>query len=207
MGKHKKTLLLLKNLDARIKNNPGDVEALMQKGFLYFEPLHRTGEAVEIFENIVKLNPKNDDAYYWLATVLYKRLGNDCEAEKLLRQALQLNSNNAKVHYLMMFILNTLGKSAKEAAEHLKTTAQLEPTWLLPRISLSYEFLDKNLIDAAEQEIFAAYELFKNLKVPALTTPMEHYLEDHVTGRTSCTQKDFDRLFEKISEARGKQKN
>lgn len=202
MGKLKNIRPLIKELDFRIRENNNDIEALMLRGFLYFEPFHDGAAALNMFKRIIELDSSNVDAYYWMAETYARCFGDHQQALSYLQQALLLDPKCAKAHYYVFFLLNTLKQPRAMAGEHLNIVIQLEPTWIFPRISLSFRLLRDGFIVDAEREANAAYELFKKRNFPAPNSPIEQYLERYITGRTLRTQGEFDKLFAAIAEAK-----
>ena len=64
-------LIWLHKIEERLHKNPYDVNALIELGFLYIEPLHDPKQALATLEYAIGLAPDNVDAHFWLAKTLY----------------------------------------------------------------------------------------------------------------------------------------
>lgn len=193
----------LSTIEERLKKNPNDVNALVERGFLYMEPFHWSEEALATFQQAVALDKTNVDAYFWLAKSLYHDHFEEKEAKRILEIALSIDPNRADCHDLLASVLNTLGEDSDKSIEHLKKTIALEPTWIFPRIALSYYFLEKKNIEQAEQIAIEAMKIYESMIFPKPTTPIEEYYEDCITGRTAQQKNSFTELFKKINEQKG----
>lgn len=190
----------LSAIEERLKKNPNDVNTLIEKGFLYIEPFHWSDGALAIFRQAVALDKTNVDAYFWLAKSLYHDHFEEQEAKKFLEIALTIDPDRADCHDLLASVLNTLGEDSDKSIEHLKKVIALEPSWILPRIALSYYFLEKKNIEQAEQIAIEAKKIYENMVLPKPTTPIQEYYEECITGRTTQRKNSFTELFKKINE-------
>lgn len=81
-------------------------------------------EAVPLFRDVIRSNPKDVQARVELAD-LHHKAGQYQDALTLLQEALSFDSRNKRAHFLMGNVLTKLGKPA-EAQEHFKTFQELE---------------------------------------------------------------------------------
>ena len=187
-------------LEKRIKENPNDFEALLEKGFLCIGgPFMSPDEALECLEKAVELKPDNVEALFWLAKTYYHDFCDDDKTLELLERALKFAPDRADLHSLISGIL-----PAKDAIFHLRKAISLEPTWVIPRKALSRKLLDQNLFNKAEHEAKKAYENFNKFKNQELKTSYEKYYEPCITGRSGGKMAEmlFDELFQKIETAK-----
>lgn len=188
-----------------LRNNPHDVDTLIQIGALEFEYFHRHNEAVHYLQQAINLNPKNIDAYFWLAACLYHDFCDYKKAEEVLREALQLDSNRADCLSLLASISWHSGKPLENAISYLKQAVKIAPDWPLLRHKLATLLLELNQIEEAEQEIKKALALAP--LVPKQTqNEVEFYYENVVTGRAWLDVKDeFKELLEQVESKRKEQ--
>jgi tetratricopeptide (TPR) repeat protein len=195
---------LLNALDEKLKNDLNNVQLLIEKGFLLMEPFHNTNCSLALFQRAVELEPNNITALFWLAKSLFHDHFREEDAKKIMEHALQIDNNRAELHDFYAGILQDLVKDTEKSIVHLKKAIALEPTWLFPRIGLSYHLIDKGDLAQAEQEANEALKIFRTQKKCNPITPIEQYYEQCITGRETCDQATFDRLFAKVEEERKK---
>jgi Flp pilus assembly protein TadD len=71
--------------------NPQDPRYFMELGWaIYRDQPARAGEAIAYLHNALRINPRLDQAHYYLG-VIYKRAGLDQDADTAFRAALDLN--------------------------------------------------------------------------------------------------------------------
>ena len=185
-------------LEKRIKEDPNDFEALLEKGFLCIGgPFMSPDEALECLEKAVELRPDNVDALFWLAKTYHHDFCDDDKTLELLERALTLAPDRADLHSLISDIFHRT--SPEKAVYHLKRAIELEPTWIFPRTILANYLLEWGYVEKAKHEVKEAYKVFKDLKKPELKNSYDEYYERCVTGRASVTQEDFDELSELIN--------
>lgn len=195
-------VMLLRELDKQLGKNPNNVRLLLEKGFLLMEPFHDTDASLALFRRAVELEPNNVDALFWLAKSLYHDHFQEQEPRALLERALNVDPCRADVHDFLASVLNDLGVEPEVSIAHLKQAISLEPSWILPRIRLSYYFVESNDLSAAERMAKEVFKIFQVQKKCTPKTPIEKYYEYCITGRASCTKEKMDRLFMAIEKAK-----
>ena len=98
-------LIWLHKIEERLHKNPYDVNALIELGFLYIEPLHDPKQALATLEYAIGLAPDNVDAHFWLAKTLYHDHFRNADAKKLLTQALIIDPSRADCYDLLASVL------------------------------------------------------------------------------------------------------
>ena len=84
----------------------------------------KNADAVRLFEDVIRANPKDVQARVELADIHHKT-GQYEAAVKILQEALSLDSQNKRAHFLLGNVLTKLGKPA-DAEQHFKTFQDLE---------------------------------------------------------------------------------
>lgn len=79
---------------------------------LYLNQLNRYNEAINCFENVIKLDKNNSEAYYEIGNALYY-LSRYFEAIENFNKAIELNSNDVDFHLNKGECLNALNKHAE----------------------------------------------------------------------------------------------
>src|SRR3990167_10335027 len=87
-------------LDAILKNDPRNVQALLKKGFYLFDD-RVDGNAIETFNKVIEIDPNCIDAYVWLAELYIYHWSEVQKADEALKKALKINPDNAAVHKLL----------------------------------------------------------------------------------------------------------
>ena len=191
----------MKVLNKRLMKNPDDVESLIEKGFLHFEPLEECSEGLLVLRHAVKIDPKNVDAWFWLAKTIYHGIGNPESVQEALETALKLDPNRVDCIDLLAEILSGEGEeNYKKSIKLSKKAINLEPTWPAPRMRLISKLIRSEQFDEAKKFIFEGIEVFQEFELPKNASRIDDYREDLITGRTDYTKDDFYDSLKEIHE-------
>jgi len=142
-----KAVKVYKEID---KNNP---KALKEKdffnlGFACFHCFEYSYEdAANSFKEVIRLNPKNEEAYFYLA-LSYEELFDYKEALKALKELIRINPEHSRAYYKMYFIYEKLEKS-KEARKSLKQALRIDPAYKFNLLNLLKALLMKDDLNQA----------------------------------------------------------
>ncbi len=195
-GKRKKILKV------KLEQNPGDIKALIELGFLHILEDANHDESLRLLNRVLELDPKNVEAMFWLANSYYHCFYDEKKAKEILEKALKINPHDAACHKFLADIFRGLDKSYNKSIYHIKKTIESEPTWITPRIRLSRYLMKIHKFDEAEIVAKEAIEIFKKTKFPITETRMEEYYEECIRGRLPSEKKYIEELFEDIKKAR-----
>ena len=185
-------------LDAILKNDPKNIQALLKKGFYLFDDMV-DGKAIETFNKVIEIDPNCVDAYVWLAELYIYHWADTPKADKVLQKALVIDQNRADVHKLlgsgyMRYYPERYSKD--EILYHFRRAIELEPSWIAPRGYLIEYLFNDSEYDLAKKELDEAYaQLQENFPVPE--DDMEKYYEQFVTGRSGIFNKELLDEFKK----------
>ena len=171
-------------LDAILKNDPKNIQALLKKGFYLFDD-RVDGNAIETFNKVIEIDPNCIDAYVWLAELYIYHWSEVQKADEALKKALKINPDNAAVHRLIASgYLEAYpgGYSKQDILYHLKKAIELEPSWIAPRVSLISLLFVEGQYALAKKELDEAYGQFQD-DFPEPKDDMERYYEQLITGR------------------------
>ena len=136
---------LIGRLEANLDLNQSPIEDLLELGQLYIEPAHREDEAIRLFEAVLRRDPDNAAARFWLANI-YLRYLMDQEALKraveLLGPVLEDGSSYTGAAFMLLAeILEEPGDLPLERKiQLLEASAELEPEWVYNRQSLAWAY-------------------------------------------------------------------
>jgi tetratricopeptide (TPR) repeat protein len=167
-------------LDCIIQQDPSNLSAYMQKGFLLFQA-QADGQAIKVFNEVLERDPHYVDAYVWLAELLLFHWADAESAIFLLVKAKRIAPQRADVYYLLAVAF----KKQNDVSQFIccmQKAIELEPTWPNPHICLIEHFVAEGKNDLAKQEL---QELEKHMQVnfPVPDDEMKLYYEELVTGR------------------------
>lgn len=189
-------------LDKILEKNPHDIPALLEKGFIFHEGC-MDDEAIKVFKEILKIDPKNLDAYTWLCESIWM-YGDSPQLKEVAQEALKIYPNQAVFYKFLAYSLEVVYYSQPEKIKelypvYLKKAIELEPTWLSTRIAL-IEFLIKNKqFDEAKKEINEALkQILDNFSEPK--NGMQRHYEELITGRIGYKKEDLDKYKKEIEE-------
>lgn len=104
--------------------NTNDPEKLAQLGDKYFDS-NRYPEAIEAYEKVLKLNPKDVDTYNDLGLALHYTARSE-KAIEILRKGTEVNPSLQRVWLSLGFVLAATGKG-EEAKTALNKTIAIDP--------------------------------------------------------------------------------
>lgn len=188
-----KNLKCLEIIENKLKKNPDDVEALIEKAFLYITVFEDFDEAEIVLENAFNLEPNNVDVLFWFSTLHYHGTGDEASAKELLEKALLIAPEKAECHDLLSSILqySDSQEDREKSLWHCKKAVELEPTWFIPHIKFINQLIERNEFDKARQSALDA--LLEKCTI-------DEYYEYFITGRTQYSKSIFDDLLKKIRE-------
>lgn len=161
-----------------LQKNPDDIDALLKKGILFYEPFLRTNTSIAILKSVIAKDPKNVDAYFWLAKCIWHYKFDFLEAERLLRIALTIDPNRADCHLWLAIVLEDVVEI------HFRKAIELEPTWIEPRRCLARYFFRKGNFSFAREQVVEALEYaIDDDKMPKINDAIVDHYEMLVTGR------------------------
>ncbi len=185
----------VEELERGIDLERSSIEDLLKLGQLYIEPCHEEDRAIEVFEAILRRDPTNIWAKYWLAYCCVTYLMDEDSlkrAKDLLESCLSDPSgkNNAAVYLLLVRVfdeLHYIDKKYKVSDEEklnlLEESVRLEPTWVSNRMNLAWLYKKLGRIDDAIHQIEKALENF--ISPESGWSTIQYYFEDVVTWRVS----------------------
>lgn len=163
-----------------------NIDALMQKGFILYSRLEES--AREVFQTIIKIDPQNVTAYFWLAAVLRECFADFDQSIDVAKKGLTINPKRADLHLAITLALypEASKNNEEEYVFHLKKAQELEPTWVTPYGSLINFYLQKENFNAARQELKKALPYaHEDLPNPYNEWTMQRYHDQLTTGRYS----------------------
>ncbi|MDE5976948.1 MAG: tetratricopeptide repeat protein [Turicibacter sp.] len=121
-----------------------DLDLMLELAFLYDE-IDDQKMAVQLFYDMIKLEPEFPTSYYGLATIY----DNHEEYEKAIyyyQRTLELDPEYEAAHFFLANIYDELGDT-KHAIEHYEKTLEIDPDYYYAYINLGciYEAEDQNL--------------------------------------------------------------
>lgn len=83
----------INELDLILEKDPLNISALLEKGFIFHEGC-LDEEAIKVFKEILKIEPKNLKAYIWLCESLYM-LGDYPQLQEVCQQVIKIYPDKA----------------------------------------------------------------------------------------------------------------
>ncbi len=177
-------IIYMAALDERLQKNPFDADALIRKGFLFTCPYHRESEEIiATFDIILKNDPNNVVAYFWLAECLHSHTCAYEEIEKALYAALALDPNRADCHLILALTLESYHNDIPKTEFHYRKAVELEPTWPGPLQNFTNYLLKQNKLEEALEILTLGIPLLHENIDCADDILVEHY-ESLVTYRS-----------------------
>ena len=115
----KRALKVLESAEAKAK-----FEEAFRLTFSANKSLRDLGKAQQIFEDMLRENPKFVQAYRGLAYVALSNNFNMVKATELYEKALEIDPNYGEVHYAMAFLY--AGSDHEKGAKHLARALELD---------------------------------------------------------------------------------
>ncbi len=199
----------VEELERVIDFESSSIEDLLKLGQLYIEPCHEEEKAIEVFEAILKRDPGNVWAKYWIAYCCVNYLMDEDSlkrAKDLLDSCLSdvFGKGNAAVYLLLVRVIDELHYidkkyriSEKEKLNLLEESVRLEPNWVSNRMNLAWLYKKLGRIDDAIYQIEKALENF--ISPESGWSTIQYYFEDAVTWRVSESWiEDFQKELEEL---------
>ncbi len=166
-------------LDQKLLKHPGDIDSLLQKGFVLFQN-HLDGQAIATFEQVLELDSKCAEAYIWLAELLLFHWSDGANAKLVLGRLLEFNPESAEGAYLLACAYQREDDQV-EYERLLMVAIQMDQTLIMPRFCLVSLLLEQGRIVLAKLEL---EQLELQIK-PGLVAKgsREDYWETMITGR------------------------
>jgi len=138
---HSKNLLskCKQEIDEAFGIDPDLSQAHLALGLYYYHGYLKYAEALEQFEIILKEQPKNSEALYWVACV-HRRAGNWEISKSEFVNASELDPRSSRVAFNAGETFDLLRDYAK-AEEYFNKAVLLQPDWASPSVELSKLFL------------------------------------------------------------------
>lgn len=175
----------ISELDAQLKENPFNIDALLKKGFILHDGAV-DDEAIKVFKKIIEIDPQNEKGYVWLVESLWM-LGDSNQLKDITERAIKIFPNNGIFHLYLSYALHVLFYAdlkvhINNIIWHLRQAITLEPTLISARIFLIECLLEDKKLDLAELEI---NEAFKHIQenFPAPISEMDLHYETFMTRR------------------------
>ena len=149
----------LADFDSALKLHPGDVDALLNKGIVLADYLHREKEAIPVFDRLLELAPDHVDARCSRG-VYHARLGHVVEARRDAADALKVDSSAYRMFQaagLHAQLSKTEPKSKTEAVRWLARS--LRAGFNNPALLKADHDLDPIRMDPAVEKLLAAVSL------------------------------------------------
>lgn len=174
--------LYMDSLEKRLEKSRNDIEALIHKAIMLYEPYHDSDQAEVILKKIIDQYPQNVDARMWRAEFLCFWHASYEDAEPHLRAALAINPNRADCHAVLGGVLETMRSRMPEAEFHYRKAFEIEPTWIGPRVFCANILFERGDFQGARHELKEALKYVIDGKWPT-SNPVEEYYENMITGR------------------------
>ena len=174
-----KNRVKINQLDQIIKKTPHNIQAKLEKAFIYFDA-HADGKALDILEDVIKIDPNCIDAYVWLAEIYIYGWAEYKKAKEILLKALEMDSGRADVCKLLADVYFDEGKYDLQE-EYMKKALEIDPSWITPRVALIYKLISEKKWKEAQEKLDYAKSLAGKIKLPE--DDMEQYYETLISGR------------------------
>jgi len=126
-------------IDKAFEIDPDLPDAHLALGIYYYYGYLNYPEALKQFEQVLKYQPKNSDAIYWLACV-YRRAGNWEMAKSEFEKAVELNPGRGEIAEDAGETYDLLRDYSK-AEGYYNRIIMIQPDWVFPYIDLSRMYL------------------------------------------------------------------
>jgi len=117
-------------------------------------------------ERAVRLAPSLPETHLALGAVLFQSL-DEAAATRSFRRALRLNPNSAEAHDFLGRVIHEI--DGAEAPRHLEIALTLEPTLVLPRVSLIRHHALRGEWERVDEQVAAFAETDKRMLIPHLS--------------------------------------
>ena len=177
---------VVQQLESSIDFDTSPINDLLELGQLYIEPCHREGEAIAIFEAVLRRDPRNAHAKFWLAyCCLHYLMDPDSlrRAADLLESVIQEDPQHAGAAYMLLAeVLDEAGNlPLNRKLQLLEASVHREPGWVFNRQSLAWAYTEAGRYsDALAQLRIALANVTKADPSWSIST---RNFEESITGR------------------------
>jgi len=169
-------------LTAKCFYDPKDVSSLILLGALQCIQLRNSEKGFRTLKTVLRYDPKNVDARFWLGLYFSRIYPKYDQAEKFLSEALTLDRNRSDCLLMMADINWEKRGSLEQSLLYLKQAIQNSPDWPIPRLEMIYVLMNLGQFEEIEQEI-EQLSLLQGQIVKSPENPVEEYYEKAITGR------------------------
>lgn len=178
----------VEQLEATFDLDKSSIEDLLDLGLLYIEPCHRESDAIRLYETILKRDPKNSAAKFWLAyCCIWYLMDKDAlkRAITLLENIIDTDKNFSGAAFIL--IAEAMGDlynlPMEEKIKFLEASIKYEPNWVYNHLYLAWAYKAAKRDHDALNQAELALENFK--KYGANFTNDHSIFENEITGRAS----------------------
>lgn len=171
-----------------------EIKKLWDKACWYYCNLEENEKSIDLFEQIIKLDPNNVDAYFWAAYASWEFVAQYERAWQLIKEAIYLDPERADLYILWSWLIQSTNNTiidlndikididiVKECSAIMYHAYELETTWLIPILYL----LENNQYKIPKKIIRKALKEFKDVPKPLSDNPkdqMEWQYNFFITG-------------------------
>ena len=177
---------VVRRLESRMELGSSSINDLLELAQLYIEPVHREAEAIAILEAVLKRDPDNSFAKFWLAYCCLHYLMDPAairKAKELLESVIQADPQHAGAAYMLLAeVLEEEGNlPVDQKIEMLEKSVALEPDWVFNRQSLAWAYRQTGKFSKALEQIEKA---LSNVTQPDPSWSItRRNFEESITGR------------------------
>ncbi len=121
---------LIKALELKLAQNPGDKDSWAQLGNLYFDT-NNPQKAIEVYSKYNELNPNNPDVWTDLG-IMYRRAGQFSQAVAAFDRAIEINPNHPQSWFNKGIVLLHNMNNPEEAVKAWEKLVKLAPDFKGP---------------------------------------------------------------------------
>ena len=155
---------LFHQLNAYVKQNNNDINALIKLGALCSSVFESPDEASRFLKRAIKIDPDNFEAYYWLGRTNLIDGGGGIEAKNGFEGTLRIDDKNqecqSKATAAAITVIGSPQKTIKEVLQNINK----QPTWVSNYAILSYLLLLDNDFEGAREVLKRTGEIEQYLE-------------------------------------------
>ncbi len=168
-------------LETVVAQDPRDIAALVELGWLCELDRHDFDRAVETLSNAISIDPERTEAYFWLAKVYYHDGAQFEEATAALERALQCDPTHIPSMSLLAAVCLDMDEAAR-AVDLILEAARREPSWVLLHSTACEACVRTGKREDALRHAGEALRLAREFRKVS-TEDTYSYYEHAVTGR------------------------
>ncbi len=174
--------------DVAHKLELSSINSILELGQLYIEPCHREAEAMKLFEAVLRREPSNSAAKFWLAYCNAWYLMEYSEAVPLLQEIIvEQADETAAAYVLLAYCKERLEQTtSEEQINLLQTSVELEPNWVNNHAALAWAYRKEGRLSEAIEQLKEAIENL--VEVDSTWSLLHEIYEVQITGRASTGQ-------------------